>query len=353
MPYPNSYFDRSRIDIFTTISGVLLWPDAFTLATRSEKDDRMRQLVKNNKSGDITIQEVPPPALKPGCVLVRNHFSAISIGTESASINTARMNLLQKAKSRPKEMKQVMELAKKEGILAAYKTAMGKLKLPGYLGYSTAGEIIAVALDIQEFQVGDLVACGGAAHAYHAEVICVPRNLCVRIPEGVALQDAAFTTIGSIALQGVRQADTTLGEYVVVIGLGLVGQLACQILNASGCNVIGIDIDPRKVALLNESGIGFGIGRNVRNIEEEVFYRTGGIGADRVIITAATKSNDPIEFASSILRDRGRITDIGNVSLNLPRRDFYDKDLSFNISRSYGPGRYDKQYEEKGIDYPI
>ncbi|MBU4502980.1 MAG: bi-domain-containing oxidoreductase, partial [Nanoarchaeota archaeon] len=310
----------------------------------------MKQLIKNNRTGEIKIEEVPPPVLRKGGVLVRNEYSAISIGTETSSIEIAKKNLLEKVRSRPKELEQIRELIKKEGVVSAYKKAMSKLELPSPLGYSSAGTIVEVANDVDEFCVGDKVTCAGCGHA---EIIYVSRNLCVKIPNNVKTEHAAFTTLGSIALQGVRQSDAKLDENVLVIGLGIVGQFAVQILKSAGCRVVGVDVDENKVKICGELGADLALVRNTDGIKEKILSFTDGYGIDIVIITAATSSNDPIEFASDILRDKGRITVVGAVRTDLPRKPFYEKELTLNFSRSYGPGRYDKQYEEKGIDYPI
>jgi len=310
----------------------------------------MKQLVNVYLNGNLKVEEVPIPHLNDGSILVQNEYSAISIGTESKSIELAKMNLLEKAKSRPKDVEMALDAVKKEGIVSTYKKSMSILNQPTPLGYSSSGIVIGVADDVHEFKIGDRVACGGSGHA---EVVCVPKNLCVKIPDKVKTEYAAFTTIGSIALQGVRQSSPKLGEYVLVIGLGLVGQFVVQILKSAGCKVIGVDIDEKKVNIARDAGVDLAIPRNNEAIKQNIRSFTGGYGVDAAIITAATQSNDPIEFSSDVLRDKGRITIVGAVKTDLPRKPFYEKELSLNFSRSYGPGRYDKMYEEKGIDYPI
>ena len=309
----------------------------------------MKQLIKNNKTGDLSIKEVPVPHLGDGCLLVQNDYSAVSVGTESSSVEIAKKNLLQKARSRPEEFKKVIGLMKREGVLAAYKKAMNKLGLPAPLGYSSAGKVLKVGGGVRGFEKGDRVTCGGCGHA---EVISVPQNLCVKVPNDVDLKQAAFTTLGSIALQGVRQADVELGENIIVIGLGIVGQITMQLVEAAGANPIGIDIDSAVVDFASRLGF-TAYSRDEQTLVENLQALTGGRGADAVIITAGTASNDPVEFASEVLRDKGQITVVGAVKMDLPRNPFYMKELSFNLSRSYGPGRYDINYEEKGHDYPI
>lgn len=310
----------------------------------------MKQLMNVYRDGNLKVEEVPVPHLNDGCILVQNEYSIISLGTESKSIELAKMNLLEKALSRPKDLKMAFDLAKKEGFVSTYQKSMNILNQPISLGYSSAGIVIEVADDVFEYKVGDRVACGGSGHA---EVVCVPKNLCTKIPDGVKSEEAAFTTIGSIALQGVRQSDPKLGEVILVIGLGLVGQLVVQILKTAGCKVIGVDNDEMKVKISEDGGADLALPRNVDDLKQKIFSYTGGYGVDAVIIAAATQSNDPIELASDTLRDKGRITVVGAVRTDLPRKPFYEKELSLNFSRSYGPGRYDKVYEEKGIDYPI
>lgn len=309
----------------------------------------MNVLTKNNRTGELSIEDVPIPHLATGHVLVKNAFSAISIGTESSSIAIAEKNLMQKAKSRPEELKQVMNLVQKEGILKTYKLVMEKLNLPSPLGYSSAGTVLDVGEGVTRFHAGDRVACGGCGHG---EVISAPENLCVKVPDGVDLKSAAFTTIASIALQGVRQADVRIGEVVGVVGMGLIGLIASNLLRAAGCRPIGIDIDEGKVTFARELGIEC-FNRSDESIVQNIMSATDGQGLDAVIISADTGSNDPVEFSSRVLRDKGHITAIGAIKMDLPRKDFYGKELSFNISRSYGPGRYDVNYEIKGIDYPI
>jgi len=312
----------------------------------------MKQIIQNYKTGRLSVEEVPMPAVQRGGVLVQNAFSLISAGTERSSVELARKNLLAKAKSRPEDLKKVINLAKKQGILNAYKTAMTRLEKPTPLGYSSSGRVIEIGANVKDIKVGDRVACAGAGYATHSEMIFVPKNLCAVVPEEVPLDWAAFTTLGAIAMQGIRQADIKIGEKIAVIGLGLLGQLTVQILKASGCQVIGIDLDRDKIELAKKSGIDKAILRN--EVSEKVVSQfTAGNGVDVVIITAATSSNDPFILAPQIARDRAKVVLVGVAKLDFPREPYYRKELSVVLSRSYGPGRYDKIYEEQGVDYPI
>lgn len=312
----------------------------------------MKQVAQNFKTGVLKTRLVPSPALRPGGVIVGNAASLISAGTEKTKVETARMSLIAKAKSRPDQVRKVMETLKKEGFANTYRKVMGKLDSLSPLGYSSAGVVRQVGTGVSEFRVGDRVACAGAGYANHAEEVFVPRNLCVRIPDGVSFEHAAFTTVGAIALQGVRQADVRLGESVGVIGLGLVGQLTLMILRASGCRVIGIDVDGWNVDLAKSCGADFAVRRG-EDVVAAARELSAGVGLDAVIITAGTRSNDPVELAARLLRDRGRVVVVGAVGMTLPREPYYMKELDLRLSRSYGAGRYDVEYEEKGRDYPI
>lgn len=311
----------------------------------------MKQVTQNLKSGDLAVQEVPVPLLKLGGILVRNRYSLISAGTEKIKRELTQAGYLGKAKARPDQFKRVVDALKKEGPLNTYRKVMNKLDTLGILGYSSAGEVIEVAEDIPEFKKGDRVACAGEGYACHAEVVFVPKNLAVKLPENASFKQAAFTTLGAIALHGIRQANAQIGDNVLVMGLGLIGQITAQLLKASGCNVIGVDLDPTKVKLIKDD-IELALVRSEEDIEERILQFTG-CGADKAIITAATKSNDPVEFAGRIVRDKGIVVIVGDVRTDIPRKDYYQKELDIRFSRSYGPGRYDPQYEEKGVDYPI
>ncbi len=312
----------------------------------------MEQLIQYLKDGKMQLLEVPFPALQSGCVLVRNHYSLISAGTEGKTVKDARLSYIGKARARKDEVKKVVDAAKTFGLLNTYNMVMNKLDAPSSLGYSCAGEVIAVADNVSGFQVGDRVACGGAG-AVHAEVVSVSENLCVKIPDAVNEQSAAFTTLASIALQGVRQADLRLAENCVVIGLGLVGQLTIQFLKAAGIKTIGIDIDEKMVALALQSGADVAINRNREDLEQIISAETNGFGADAVIITAGTSSTDPVDLAGALCRQKGKVIIVGAVPTGFKRPNYFKKELDLRMSCSYGPGRYDMDYEELGLDYPI
>ncbi|KKG99367.1 oxidoreductase [Methanosarcina mazei] len=312
----------------------------------------MKQVVLNLKDGDLTVEDVPIPTLKGSGVLVRNHYSVISAGTESGLVDLADKSLIGKAKARPDLAMKVINKAKQDGPISAFQQAMGRLEKREPLGYSSAGTVISVSEDITSIKVGDRVACAGAGYANHADVAFVPKNLCVKVPDNVDLKNACFTTVGSIAMQGVRNADVRVGENVVVVGLGLIGLITVQILKASGCRVFGIDLDEAKVKLAKELGADVALSRSTPNIEESVRQFSRGIGADVTIIAAATKSNDPVDFAGKITRERGKVVIVGLVGMDIPREEYYNKEIELRVSRSYGPGRYDRAYEESGRDYP-
>ncbi len=307
----------------------------------------MKQVLLDLQSGSIRVEDVPVPAVTRG-VVVENACSLISAGTESALINLAGQSLAGKARSRPDDVKKVLHKIGTDGPLSAYQQAMSRLAKPEPLGYSCAGTVVRTGID--DFEVGDRVACAGAGYAVHAEYVAVPKNLCARIPDGVSFREAAFTTVGSIAMHGVRNAEVTVGESVAVIGLGLIGLLAVQILKAAGCRVIGIDIDREKLALAAQLGADAIANYDGLTEKMKVF---SAFGADAVIIAAATPSSAPIEAAGRLVRDKGRVIIVGNVGMNLPRDVYYEKEAEVVVSRSYGPGRYDRNYEERGIDYPI
>ncbi|MGA9772568.1 MAG: bi-domain-containing oxidoreductase [Blastocatellia bacterium] len=312
----------------------------------------MKQVIQNYRTGELKVEELPPPALKPGGVLVRTAFSLISAGTERTIVETAQSSLVGKARSRPDLVRQVFDTFKREGLRSTYEKVKSRLDQSKPLGYSASGVVIAVGGQVQEFRVGDRVACAGGGYATHAEVIFVPKNLCAKLPDSATLESACYTTVGAIALQGLRQADMRLGETVAVIGLGLVGQLTVQLLKAAGCGVIGIDIDKNACELAKKSGADL-VASDPQTARALCQSLTEGRGADCVVITAGTKSNEPIELAGELARDRARVVAVGSVGLDVPRHSYFAKELDLRISRSYGPGRYDPEYEEKGNDYPI
>lgn len=313
----------------------------------------MEQLTQKLGSGEMLIQELPMPQLSSGMVLVKNHYSLISAGTEGSTVKAARKSLIGKAKERPQQVKQVLEVFKRQGAMQTYRAVMKKLDSYSPLGYSSSGEIIEVADDVTDFKVGDYVACAGGGYANHAEVIAVPINLCVKLDPDADLKAASYNTLGAIALQGVRQADLRLGETCAVIGLGLIGQLACLELKASGVNVVGIDVSETAVELAVSHCADLAFVRSDAGIEEQILSYTNGLGVDAVIIAAASSSLDPINFAGAICRKKGVIVVLGAVPTGFDRNPyFYKKELTLKMSCSYGPGRYDLNYEEKGIDYP-
>lgn len=313
----------------------------------------MQQLTQKLGSGDMQIQELPIPQIGKGMILVQNHYSLISAGTEGSTVKAARMSLIGKAKERPQQVKQVLDVLKKQGPVQTYRAVMKKLDAYSPLGYSCAGTVIAVGENVSGYATGDKVACAGAGYANHAELVCVPVNLCVKLHEDANLQYAAYNTLGAIALQGIRQADLRLGESCAVIGLGLLGQLSCLMLKASGVKVIGIDIDENAVASARAHAADAAFRRNETGIEDKILSLTSGEGVDAVIIAAATSSLDPINFAGAITRKKGKVVILGAVPTGFERDPFwYRKELELKMACSYGPGRYDPEYEEKGHDYP-
>lgn len=309
----------------------------------------MFQALQHQKSGEIEVKELPAPTVRPGWIVVRTGASLISAGTERTSVEKAKASLIERARKQPDDVRQVIDMAKREGVLNTFSKVMNKLDSYRALGYSAAGTVIESGCD--EFAPGDRVACAGAGYAVHAEVIAVPKNLAVKIPEGVGFEEASFTTLGAIALQGVRQAAPNLGESVVVIGLGLLGQITVALLKANGCRVIGLDVDASQFPLAAEFGADATAPSNGDAVGIVQSF-TRGIGADAVIITAGTSSNAPIELAIKMARKKGRVVVVGAVAMDIPRSPFYEKELEITISCSYGPGRYDPAYEEEGHDYP-
>jgi predicted dehydrogenase/threonine dehydrogenase-like Zn-dependent dehydrogenase len=311
----------------------------------------VKQVTQRLRDGRIEVLDLPEPALTPKTVLVDVRASLLSAGTERAKVQAGRQNLLGKARARPDQVRQVIEKAQRDGVTETIHAVRSRLDEPSSLGYSAAGVVVAVGGLVPSLRPGDRVACAGADLAVHADVVRVPANLCARVPDDVSLEDAAFTTVGSIALHGVRQADVRLGERVAVIGLGLVGQLTGEILRAAGCHVVGIDVDEGSVERGRRNGA-IDVG-HARGSLDARHLPADAAGCDAVIITAATKSDDPVALAAALCRDRGRVVVVGDVGMDVPRAAYYNKELELRLSRSYGPGRYDSAYEEHGIDYPI
>lgn len=313
----------------------------------------MKQVVQNYRDGSLSLEDVPAPLCRAGGVLVRTCWSLVSTGTERMKVQQARMNLIEKARARPDKVRQVIESVKQVGIVESVNKVRERLEALTPLGYSMAGRVEAVGAGIDDLNVGDLVACAGEGIACHAEFVFVPRNLVAHVPDEAALKDAAFTTVGAIAMHGVRQADVKLGDTVLVVGLGLVGLLGVQILKAAGCRVIGVDIAEDKLALARQCGAEVAMHRKDAALKDTIQRMTSGTGVDAAYIAASTKSNDPMALAGEMVRDRGTVAIVGMVPVEADWRVYYDKELRVVMSRSYGPGRYDANYERRGIDYPI
>ena len=305
------------------------------------------------KQGQAVVQDVPAPKVAKGTILVQVDHSCVSIGTEMTGVNNSGTPLWKQALKQPDNVRKVLQMAATKGISKTYSEINGMLEAGAATGYSAAGVVVATGEEVTDFQLGDRVACAGAQCAHHAEYINVPRNLAVPIPENLGFAEASTVTLGAIALQGVRRATPTLGESFVVIGLGILGQLTVQLLKANGCRVIGIDIDKDRIQIAKELGMDLGIHPSEENDIEQVIRLTGGTGVDGVIITAATPSDEVVSTAFKMCRKKGRVVLVGDVGLHLNRGDFYQKEIDFFISTSYGPGRYDQVYEEQGLDYPV
>ena len=313
----------------------------------------MKQVLEDLRDGNIWVEDVPPPQLRDEFVLVRNRHSLISSGTEGGTVKLGKMGLLAKARARPEQAMKVLQLARAQGPLTAYAIARRALETPIVLGYSCAGEVAAVGSGVTHVRVGDLVACAGQGHASHAEIVCVPKRLCVQVPAGVATDHAAFATVGAIALQSLRIADLRLGENVVVLGLGLIGLLVAQLLRASGCRVFGLDIDRDRLALAQSHGWAETSEVNAPNVAERVLAWSDGAGADAVIITAATDDAAPVELAGRLCRRKARVVAVGRTEMSLPREHYLFKELELRTSMAYGPGTGDPTYEQDGHDYPL
>jgi predicted dehydrogenase len=313
----------------------------------------VKHVTQNYKNGEIKVRDTDVPALRRGGVLVRSLFSLISTGTEGMKAREGKMSYLQKAKARPDQVKKVLDSVQQQGVKAVYHKVMNKLDSLTPLGYSLAGEVVGVGEDTSGLSVGQLVACAGAGYANHAEVNFIPSNLVVPIPDGVDPKHAAFTTVGAIAMQGYRQSDMQLGETACVIGLGLIGQLLLQILRAAGVHVVGVDLSRERNNAAVELGADAAFEPSDPALRTTLRSMTGGAGADCIFICAGGTSNAPVELAVELARDRARVVDIGKTRLDLAWNAYYEKELDVRFSRSYGPGRYDPTYEERGIDYPI
>ena len=316
----------------------------------------MRQVAQNYKTGDITLEEVPVPACKHGGVIVRTEFSIVSPGTDMMKVAESKLSLIGKARARPDQVKKVINTIKQQGVLSTYQKVMNKLDMLTPLGYSLCGVIEEIGEGVEGFTIGQRVACAGNKYALHAEYNWVPKNLCVPVPDGVRSEYAAFTTVASIAMQGFRQSEAKLGEVACVIGLGLLGQILVQILHSAGIHVVGLDISEDRCQMAEKLGaVSCGVpgSSSEGNVVSSIDKMTNGAGADYIFIAAGGNTNQPVEMAVRIGRDRAKIIDIGKCKLDLPWNDYYLKEMELKFSRSYGPGRYDPNYEEVGIDYPI
>ena len=310
----------------------------------------MKQVVQSYRTGELKVAEVPAPRVGSGSLLVATRVSLISSGTEKQLMDLAKASLAGKAMARPDLVRRVVRNVRRDGLKPTVEKVLAKLDTPIPLGYSIAGEVLEIGRNVSHYAVGDRIACAGAALANHAEINAVPKNLTVPIPSGVDDEDASFVTLGAIALQGVRQAEPTLGERFVVMGLGLIGLLTVQLLKANGCRVLGFDPNPSRAALARELGADVGVSEG---LAEAALGFTGGYGADAVIVTASSKSSEPVNQAAEISRLKGRIVVVGLVGMTIDREPFYKRELELKLSMSYGPGRHDPDYEISGHDYPL
>ena len=318
--------------------------------------NQMKQVAQNYRSGELAVLDVPPPACKPGGVLVRTRFSLISTGTEMMKVTEARKSLVAMARARPDQVRKVLDSVAQQGPVSTYHKAMNRLDSYTPLGYSLSGVVVEVGAGVTEFAVGDVVAAAGNEYALHAELNWVPVNLCVAVPDGIAPEHAAFATVGAIAMQGVRRSEAQLGETACVIGLGLVGQLVVRLLLAAGLRVVGVDTVESRCRMAEKAGAIACAGPDadgVAVVEQALARCSGGTGADHVFLAAGGSSNGPVELAARLARDRAKVVDIGKTRLDLPWNAYYEKELDVRFSRSYGPGRYDPRYEVEGIDYPV
>jgi predicted dehydrogenase len=313
----------------------------------------MKQIAQNYKSGELAVLDVPAPVCRPGGVLVRSLYSLISAGTELMKVSEASMSMVGMARARPDQVRKVLDQVQQQGVVTTYKKVMNKLDSYTPLGYSLCGVVTEVGKGVEEFKAGQLVACAGNEQALHAEYNWVPVNLCAAVPEGVLPEHAAFATVASIAMHGVRRAEVQLGETAAVIGLGLIGQLVVRLLVAAGVQAVGVDPVPDRCRLAEKAGAAAaGSPSDLDAVLAELAKITGGRGADHVFLSAGGDTNGPVEAAVKLARDRARVVDIGKMKLDLPWNSYYEKELDVRFSRSYGPGRYDTRYELDGIDYP-
>jgi len=309
----------------------------------------MKQIIQDLRNGNTILEEVPVPSVKPGSVLIKTTRTLVSLGTERMLVDFGKANFIQKAKQQPDKVKIVLDKIKTDGLRPTMEAVFNKLGQPLPLGYCNVGKVVAIGKGVTEFSIGDRVASNGN----HAEYVCVPKNLVAKIPDNVTDEEAAFTVIGAIGLQGIRLLQPTFGETIVVVGLGLIGLITAELLLANGCNVIGFDFDSEKIRIAKQKGI---IAINPSEGTDQVKFvesYTNGVGADGVIITASNKSNEIISQSANMCRKRGRIVLVGVIGLDISRADFFEKEITFQVSCSYGAGRYDEEYEQKGHDYPI
>jgi len=313
----------------------------------------MKQVRHYLRNGALDIGEVPMPAVGPVDVLVRNHYSFVSVGTEKMKVSQARMSLLEKAKERPDQVKMVLNTLREQGLLPTLRKVQERLKAPTTLGYSCAGTVVSVGAQVEEFRVGDRVACIGEGVATHAEYNAVPRNLVVRVPDNVSLEAASSTAVGAIALQSIRQAGLELGETVAIVGLGLLGQFLVQLCRANGCRVVGVDLDPGKCALAVQNGADVACGAEPEEALRHALQLSGGLGVDAVLLTVSTRDVAPIELSASMVRDRGRVVCLGNTAIQLEWRTWFGKEIDFRFSRAMGAGIMESEYFFRGKDYPV
>lgn len=314
----------------------------------------MKQVLQYYGDGNLQCQDVPVPMIRSGEVLVRTHYSFVSVGTEKMKVSQARMNLLRKAKERPDQVRLVLRTLREQGLMPTLRKVRERLQSPTTLGYSCAGTVVEVGSRVDEFRVGDRVACiGDEGMATHAEFNAVPKNLLAHVPPGVSLEAASATAVGTIALQAVRQAQLELGETVAVIGLGLLGQFLVQLCRANGCRVMGVDVDAFKCDLARQNGAEAACANSLDEALYHAVQLSHGPGVDAVFLTTSTHSNEPIELAAALVRDRGRVICLGNTQINLPWRDYYRKEIDFRFSRAMGAGIHDPEYARRGQDYPV